>query len=89
MLTTTADAIEAAFAAGRTGIIPAIENGYALGRDLATLDAFAARGVRYITLTHNGHNDLADAAIPRRGPERCRGRAWRALRAWPRRYCSA
>jgi membrane dipeptidase len=66
VLTQTADAIEAAFAAHRTGIIPAIENGYALGTDLATLEEFAGRGVRYITLTHNGHNDLADAAIPRR-----------------------
>jgi membrane dipeptidase len=65
LLTTTADAIEAAFAARRTGIIPAIENGYAMGHDLAALDDFAARGVRYITLTHNGHNALADAAIPR------------------------
>ncbi len=66
MLATTADAIEAAFAAGKPGIIPAVENGYALGRDIAVLDDFAARGVRYITLTHNGHNELADAAIPRR-----------------------
>jgi membrane dipeptidase len=64
VLTTTADAIEAAFAAGQTGIIPAIENGYAIGRDLAHLDEFAAAGVRYITLTHNGHNEIADAAIP-------------------------
>jgi membrane dipeptidase len=65
-LATTADAIEAAFAAGRTAIIPAIENGYALGRDIALLDEFAARGVRYITLTHNGHNEIGDAAIPRK-----------------------
>jgi membrane dipeptidase len=65
-LAVSADAIEAAFAAGRTAIIPAIENGYALGKDIAALDDFAARGVRYITLTHNGHNDLADAAIARR-----------------------
>ncbi len=63
ILTRTADEIEAAFAAGRTGIIPAIENGYALGRDLAQLDEFAAAGVRYITLTHNGHNEIGDAAI--------------------------
>ena len=63
VLTSTADAIEAAFAAGKTGIIPAIENGYAMGEDLAALDEFAARGVRYMTLTHNGHNALADAAI--------------------------
>jgi len=65
-LAPTADAIEAAYAAGTPAIIPAIENGYALGRDLAVLDEFAAAGVRYITLTHNGHNELADAAIPRR-----------------------
>jgi membrane dipeptidase len=65
VLTTSADKIETAFAAGKTGIIPAIENGYAMGEDLAALNDFAARGVRYITLTHNGHNALADAAIPR------------------------
>ncbi len=66
VLASTAAEIEAAFTAGRPAIIPAIENGYALGRDLTTLDEFAARGVRYITLTHNGHNELSDAAIPRR-----------------------
>jgi membrane dipeptidase len=65
-LATSAAAIEAAFAAGKTAIIPAIENGYALGEDLSLLDEFHGRGVRYITLTHNGHNALADAAIPRR-----------------------
>ncbi len=64
VLASTADAIEAAFAAGRTAIIPAIENGYAIGRDIGALEEFAARGVRYITLTHNGHNEIADAAIP-------------------------
>jgi membrane dipeptidase len=65
-LATTADAIEAAYAAGKTAIIPAIENGYALGKNLGLLEGFAASGVRYITLTHNGHNELADAAIPRK-----------------------
>jgi membrane dipeptidase len=66
VLATTADAIEAAFIAQRPAIIPAIENGYALGNDISLLDDYAARGVRYITLTHNGHNAIADAAIPRR-----------------------
>lgn len=64
VLTSSADAIESAFNAGRTGVIPVIENGYAMGEDLTALDEFAARGVRYMTLTHNGHNALADAAIP-------------------------
>jgi membrane dipeptidase len=66
ILAPTADQIEAAFAAGRTAIIPAIENGYAIGKDIALLDEFSVRGVRYITLTHNGHNEIGDAAIPRR-----------------------
>jgi membrane dipeptidase len=66
VLTTTADAVEDAFANGRIGIIPAIENGYALADDLGAVERFAKLGVRYITLTHNGHNLVADAAIPRR-----------------------
>lgn len=65
-LAPTVAEIEAAFAAGRTAIVPAIENGYPLARNLALLDEFAGRGVRYITLTHNGHNEIGDAAIPRR-----------------------
>jgi membrane dipeptidase len=65
VVATSADAIEAAHRAGRFAVIPAVENGTALGGDIAVLDDFAARGVRYMTLTHNGHNALADAAIPR------------------------
>ena len=65
VLATSAEAIEAAHRAGRIAIIPAIENGYAIGTDGAALDEFRARGVRYMTLTHNGHNAIADAAVPR------------------------
>ncbi|MGE4480291.1 dipeptidase [Acidocella sp.] len=63
MLATSAAGIEAAFAAGKPGIVPAIENGYAIGRSLDVLDRFAGMGARYMTLTHNGHNEIADAAI--------------------------
>lgn len=63
MLATSAAGVEAAFVAGRPGIIPVIENGYAIGRNLELLDEFAGLGVRYMTLTHNGHNEIADAAI--------------------------
>ncbi len=62
-LATSAAGVAAAFAAGRPGIIPVIENGYAIGRNLEHLDAFAGMGIRYMTLTHNGHNEIADAAI--------------------------
>ena len=58
--------IEAAHRDGVVAVVPVVENGSALGGEIETLDQFAAQGVRYITLTHNGHNDLADAAIPRR-----------------------
>lgn len=56
--------IEAAFQEGITAIVPAVENGYAMGEDLSVLAQFRARGARYMTLTHNGHNALADSARP-------------------------
>jgi membrane dipeptidase len=64
-ITDTAAAIEAAFADRATAIIPAVENGYAIGRDLGLLARFRALGACYLTLTHNGHNELADSANPR------------------------
>ena len=65
VLAQTADDVRAARAAGRIAIIRAIENGHALGEDLSLLAAWRARGVRYLTLVHNGHNALADSANPR------------------------
>jgi membrane dipeptidase len=62
----TADAVEQANADHAIAIIPAVENGAAIGEDLSVLAEFARRGVAYITLTHNGHNLLADSANPRR-----------------------
>ena len=64
-LADTAAGVRAARAAGRIAIIRAIENGHALGEDLSLLASWRARGVRYLTLVHNGHNALADSANPR------------------------
>lgn len=61
----TADEIERAWQDQATAIVPAVENGYALGTDPGRVRQFAALGARYVTLTHNGHNDLADSAVPR------------------------
>jgi membrane dipeptidase len=61
----SADEIERAWRDGATAIVPVIENGYAIGTDLGNLRRFAGLGVRYVTLTHNGHNALADSAVPR------------------------
>jgi membrane dipeptidase len=57
--------IRAAHAAGITAIVPCVENGHACAADPARLRAFRALGARYLTLTHNGHNALADSSNPR------------------------
>jgi membrane dipeptidase len=38
-----------------------VENGYPLGDDIARVGEFYERGARYLSLTHNGHNQLADS----------------------------
>ncbi|MBO4827391.1 MAG: membrane dipeptidase [Prevotella sp.] len=47
---------------GRKSIMLAIENGLALNHDAANVRHFAQRGVVYITLCHNGDNDICDSA---------------------------
>jgi len=60
----TVEGVRAAHAAGDIVIIPAVENGYTIGEDLSLIAAFRKLGARYMTLTHNGHNRLADSARP-------------------------
>lgn len=48
--------------AGKKTVFIGIENGYALGKDLNNIARFKDMGVRYITLCHNGDNDLCDSA---------------------------
>lgn len=47
---------------GRHSIILGIENGLALEHDLRNIQHFRQRGVTYITLCHNGDNDICDSA---------------------------
>jgi membrane dipeptidase len=61
----TAGEIEQAVADGATAIVPAVENGHACAGDPARLRQFAELGARYLTLTHMGHNALADSSNPR------------------------
>ncbi|HSQ34748.1 MAG TPA: dipeptidase [Candidatus Binatia bacterium] len=53
----------------RTAIFIGMENGYPLGHDLAQLDYFYRRGVRYITLAHTADNDICDSSTAHRDPE--------------------
>ncbi len=46
----------------KKSIMLGIENGLALGGELQQVAHFADRGVVYITLCHNGDNDLCDSA---------------------------
>lgn len=48
--------------AGRHSIMFGIENGLAIEHDPANVEHFARRGVVYITLCHNGDNDICDSA---------------------------
>ncbi len=41
-----------------------IENGYVIGNDLSLVKAYHDLGARYMTLTHNGHNDIGDSNTP-------------------------
>ncbi|MXV44236.1 membrane dipeptidase [Saccharibacter sp. 17.LH.SD] len=62
----TATEIRSAIEGGALAIVPVVENGYGIG-DHPERVAYLAQhyGIRYITLTHNGHNQLADAAVAR------------------------
>lgn len=44
------------------GIMLGIENGYAIGRDISLVEKFRRRGVVYMTLCHNGDNDICGSA---------------------------
>ncbi len=57
--------VERIHAAGKLVALIGIENGYVIGKDLALLAKYHELGARYITLAHNGHNDIADSCNPR------------------------
>lgn len=48
--------------AGKKAIFQGIENGYAVGNKVENVDYFRKQGVVYMTLCHNGDNDICDSA---------------------------
>ena len=46
---------------GVKSVVKGIENGYAVGLDIDNVDRFRSRGVAYMTLCHNGDNDICDS----------------------------
>ena len=47
---------------GKKAIMLGIENGYAIGHDLSNVERFRKRGIIYMTLCHNGNNDICGSA---------------------------
>ena len=47
---------------GKKCIVYGIENGLAIENDISNIKHFADRGITYITLCHNGDNDICDSA---------------------------
>lgn len=46
---------------GKKAILLGLENGYGIGLDINNLERLAELGVVYITLSHNGDNDICDS----------------------------
>jgi microsomal dipeptidase-like Zn-dependent dipeptidase/gamma-glutamyl-gamma-aminobutyrate hydrolase PuuD len=47
---------------GKKAIALGVENGYAIGKSIERLETLKQSGVSYITLCHNGNNDICDSA---------------------------
>ncbi len=62
MLAATPEQLYQAKRNGKLAVIRGIENGYAIGKDITNIQKFRQRGVVYMTLCHNGDNDICDSA---------------------------
>lgn len=54
---------------GKRAIYIGIENGYPIGKDIANVEEYYNKGIRYITLVHSSNNDIADSATDDKGTE--------------------
>ncbi len=64
-LATSADAVEAIARTGRRVMLIGMENAYPLGESVADVALWAERGVRYVSITHFGHNQFGGSSNPR------------------------
>jgi membrane dipeptidase len=59
----SAEDVERIHGEGKLVALIGVENAFALGTDLSTWARYRDLGARYVSLTHNGHNDFGDAAV--------------------------
>ena len=57
----TAADVRRIHASGKTVALLGVENGYGIGTDLSNVKLYYDRGGRYLSLAHNGHNQLSDS----------------------------
>lgn len=62
VLCDTPDKLKAMKESGKRIVMCGIENGYAIGQDLSNIKRYRDMGVVYMTLCHNGDNDICDSA---------------------------
>ena len=48
-------------AEGKKVIMIGVENAYSMGLDTSNVETFWKKGARYVSLTHNGHNQFSDS----------------------------
>lgn len=61
-LVTTSDDVKRAVTEGRHAALIGMENAYPLGESVKDVKLWAERGVRYVGLTHFGHNQFGDSS---------------------------
>ncbi|MDT0690107.1 dipeptidase [Salegentibacter sp. F188] len=60
-LATTSDEVRKLVNEGKKVIMIGVENGYPIGEDISIIKRFYNLGARYMSLSHNGHNQLSDS----------------------------
>ena len=66
-IATSVDDVKSQFSEGKISLAMGMENGAPIGDDLANLEHFYTRGIRYITLAHSEWNQISDSSYD---PER-------------------
>ena len=66
-LAKTSEDVRRIAASGKRVAAIGIENGWVIGQDPDLVEEYHTLGARYITLAHNGHNDISDSANPNLG----------------------
>ncbi len=76
-LAKTAADVRRIVAADKHAVLIGMENAYPLGESVDAIPMWAERGVRYVGLTHFGHNQFGDSSNP--NPARDDGPKWNGL----------